>query len=147
MEDKLLIFSLANEKYAANIMQVERILNYVKPIKVPECPDFIEGVINYEDDALPILNIGTRLNIELEADIDHQKVIVIKSHLGKLGVIVDDVLEVLSLKNGMGIEIPKTMSSFIARDYMRGFIKTEKGLIILLDFNKVLTKEEEALIF
>ncbi|MEW8957281.1 chemotaxis protein CheW, partial [Clostridium sp.] len=45
-EVKVLVFSLDNENYAAEIMDIERILEYVTPTIMPDLPGFIEGVIN-----------------------------------------------------------------------------------------------------
>ncbi|MCJ7690699.1 MAG: chemotaxis protein CheW, partial [Clostridiaceae bacterium] len=53
---KILIFSINNEYYATNIMEVERILGYEKSTKIPDSPAFVEGVINYEEKILPIIS-------------------------------------------------------------------------------------------
>ena len=57
-EIKVLVFSVNGEQYATNIMEVERILEYEKATKVPNSPQFVEGVINYEDSILPVIKIG-----------------------------------------------------------------------------------------
>jgi purine-binding chemotaxis protein CheW len=52
-EIKVLIFSVNDEYYATDIMEVERIINYEEPTKLPDSPAFIEGVINHAGDILP----------------------------------------------------------------------------------------------
>ena len=52
------------ERYAIDIGDVERILGYIKPTEVPDVPDFVEGVINYEDKILPIINLSKKFSME-----------------------------------------------------------------------------------
>lgn len=147
MEEKILVFKLANEKYATNIMEVERILPYANATKLPECPSFLAGVIDYEDGVLPILNLKDRFSLESTGDVSKSKIIVVKNQKGKFGVIVDDVSEVLNVNSELQSDIPGNMTTFISKDYMKGLVRTESNIIIILDFSKILTNQESSLIF
>lgn len=147
MEEKILVFNLSNEKYATNIMEVERILPYVPATKLPECPTFLSGVIDYEEGVLPILNLKDRFSLKSSEEFSKGKIIVIKNQKGKFGVVVDDVSEVLNVDDKLQSDIPTNMTTFISKDYMRGLVRTESSIIILLDFNKILTNQESSLIF
>lgn len=60
-ETKVLIFNINDQYYATDIMEVERILGYEEPTKLPDSPQFIEGVINYEGHILPIMSLAKNL--------------------------------------------------------------------------------------
>ena len=63
-EIKILIFGVAGEYYATDIRDVERILGIEKTTPMPDAPRFIEGVINYEDEILPIVNLEKKFKLK-----------------------------------------------------------------------------------
>ena len=62
-EVQLVIFSLGSEEYGVDIMQVKEIVNYKEPVKVPNTPNFIEGIINLRSEIIPIINLKKRFSI------------------------------------------------------------------------------------
>ncbi|SHE58045.1 chemotaxis protein CheW [Clostridium fallax] len=140
-EAKILIFSLNNEYYATDIIQVERILGYEEPTVLPEVPNFLEGVINYENNILPIISLSRKFNFESQISSD-SKIIVIKDDDVKLGVTVDNVCEVTDI-NLDDIEVPPTVGSSISTRYIKGLIRLEDKIVIWLDLSKVLTEDEK----
>ncbi|WP_415578638.1 chemotaxis protein CheW [Hathewaya histolytica] len=141
-EIKVLIFKIDEEYYATDIMEVERILGHEDTTKLPDSPSFIEGVINYEGDILPIVNLCTKFNIKFNGAKKESKVIVVKSQNNKIGMLVDSVSEVrdVSLDD---IKMPPNIVSGISNRYIRGLIKHEDEIIIFLDLNSILTEEEK----
>ena len=142
-EMKILIFSLNGEHYATDITDVERILRYIEPTKMPDVPEFVEGVINYGDEILPILNLSKKFKFSSNDEVNYEekKIIVIKRG-NKFGVIVDIVYEVTDLSNDIFEKAPK-ITSAISKNYIKGLVKLNGEIIILLDIDKVLSDQEE----
>lgn len=140
-EIKILIFSIGNQNYATDIMEVERILGYEIPTMLPDSPKFVEGVINHQENILPILSIAQKFNIQEDQEKKDAKIIVIKDQDNKIGVIVDEVSEVgdVSIND---IEEPPEIVSGISKRYIKGLIKLDKKIIIFLNLSKILTDEE-----
>ncbi|MBB6715937.1 chemotaxis protein CheW [Clostridium gasigenes] len=146
-EFKILVFELNKELYATDIMEVERILGYEIPTQLPESPEFLDGVIKYEDGILPIINLANKFKLKSKAISDENKLIVIKKQVGKFAILVDSVCEVINI-NEEDIDDPRTISTFISQKYIKGLVKKEKKIIIILDLSKILTEEEEeAIVF
>ena len=145
-ELKCLIFKLNGEYFATDIMEVERILPIVEPSKVPDAPDYLQGVIKYEQQVIPVLDLYTRFKISEKAKSENKKIIVIRKESGKFGIIVDDVDEVITISEDL-IDNPSAMSTLVSKRYIKGIIKEENRLVILLDLNNILLAEEEAVIF
>ena len=61
--NKLVTFRLGEDYFAADIFSVERVLRYSVPTSVPDMPAYIEGVIDYQERVVPIVNL--RLRFEL----------------------------------------------------------------------------------
>ncbi|MHC6179269.1 chemotaxis protein CheW [Clostridium sp. JNZ X4-2] len=144
-EIKVLIFSIDGEYYATDIMEIERILGYEETTKLPDSPDFVEGVINYEGNILPIISLTKKFGLESNQKEDQAKIIVTKQDGNKIGIIVDVVSEVKDVKTD-NIEVPPEIVSGISKRYIKGLIKIDEKIIIFLNLNKILTEEEKELI-
>lgn len=141
-EVKVLIFSINNEYYATDIMEVERILGYEEPTKMPESPQFVEGVINYEGNILPVVSLGSRFNLSYNSAQYDRKIIVAKQSKSKIGIIVDQVSEVKDI-NRESIETPPEVAAGISKRYLKGLIKIDGKIILFLNLATILTEEEK----
>ena len=144
-EVKILIFNINGEYYATDIMEVERILGYEEPTTLPDSPMFVEGVINYEGNILPVISLTKRFNLTNCDKKEETKIIVAKQVTNKIGIIVDVVSEVrdISEKN---IEAPPEIVAGISKRYIKGLIKIDGKIIIFLNLSTILTEEEKKLI-
>ncbi|MGL5354742.1 MAG: chemotaxis protein CheW, partial [Clostridium sp.] len=112
VEMKILVFKLNEEFYATDIMEVERILGYEIPTELPESPDFLDGVIKYEDGVLPIINLASKFRLRSKAIDDENKIIVVKRENGKFGILVEAVCEVMNI-NEDEIDNPLSVSTLV----------------------------------
>lgn len=142
---KILVFKLGNEFYATDIMEVERILGYEEPTALPDSPSFLDGVINYESSVLPIINLADKFKLNFENSLD-KKIIVVKRDSGKFGILVDGVSEVLNILEEE-IKNPDSLTTLISKKYIKGLIKKKENIVIMVDLEKVLTVEEEEIVF
>ncbi len=144
-EIKVLIFSINGEHYATDIMEVERILGHEEPTKLPDSPMFVEGVINYEGNILPVISLTQRFGLQNSDKKEESKIIVAKQSGSKIGIIVDVVSEVRDV-NEKNIEAPPEIVSGISKRYIKGLIKIEGKIIIFLNLGTILTEEEKRFI-
>ncbi|MGL4849662.1 MAG: chemotaxis protein CheW [Clostridium sp.] len=142
---KVLIFGLNGEYFATDIGQVERIIGYDKPTKIPEAPSFVEGVIKHEERIVPIINMNEKFCIEDNKE-ENKKIIIIKREEKKFGIIVENVYEVKDIKDEEIEEAPEIVSN-IRGSYIKGIVKLDERIIILLDLEKILKREDEEKIF
>lgn len=144
-EIKVLIFSINGEHYATDIMEVERILGYEEPTKLPDAPEFVDGVINHEGNILPVISLAKKFNLPASEIKNESKIIVAKQDKSKIGIIVDIVSEVRDI-NTKAIETAPDIVAGISKRYIKGLIKIDKKIIIFLNLGTVLTEEEKKLI-
>ncbi|SEG00287.1 purine-binding chemotaxis protein CheW [Caloramator fervidus] len=140
MDRKVIIFKLGNEEFACDIQQVERILGYIEPTKVPEAPYFVEGVINYQNTILPIINLRKKFNMNYEDSRD-KKIIVVKNNNKNVGLLVDTVLEVTDIKEE-NIEASPDIVTVAKNKYIQNIIRLDNRIILNIDTEKILTKDE-----
>ncbi len=145
-EVKMLIFGLNEEKYSTDIKAVERILGYEKPTLLPEAPNFVKGVINYEDSVLPIISLSEKFKLGLDKESETRQIIVVKRQEKKFGIIVENVYEVRDVDESLIEEAP-AITGTEDRKYISGLIRLENNIVILLDLEKILSTQDEENIF
>jgi purine-binding chemotaxis protein CheW len=148
-EGKYLTFTLSDEEYGIGILKIKEIIGIMPITSVPQTPEFVKGVINLRGKVIPIIDLRLRFGMP---PIDYSErtciiVVEIDGQAGQtmIGAVVDSVSEVLNIK-AEEIEDTPTFGAKLDTDYILGMAKTESGVKILLDINKVLTAEEFALL-
>ena len=144
-ELKMLIFGLNEELFATDIMDVERILGYEEPTRIPDAPDYVIGVINHQGSILPVISLAKKFNLISKAVDEDTKIIVAKQKDQRIGVIVENVSEVKDI-NVSSIETAPEVVSGISKRYMNGIIKLDNKIILFLNLSNILTEEEKKLI-
>lgn len=138
---KVVVFKIENEEYATGINQVERILEFEKITRIPDAPDFLKGVINYQGRIIPVIDLKKRFNLSVTSINESSKIIIAKHDDGDVGLIIDDVSQVISIEDDKLCPPPDIISG-IVREYIKGIIKLEKRIIIYLDLGKILSFTE-----
>ena len=141
-EEQLVVFTLANETYGVDISTVNEIIRMQEITEVPRTPDFVEGVINLRGRIVPVIDLRKRFNLETSEETQSSRIIVVELNDITVGMIVDSVSEVLRLPKE-NTEPTPPMVSGVDSAYLKGVGKWGEQLIILLDINKVLYKEEQ----
>lgn len=141
-ENQLVVFRLGEEEYGMDILGVKEIIRYQKTVKMPDTPDFVEGIINYRDSVVPIMDLSKRFRLAGKGLSDTTRVIIVNMGGRQVGLMVDQVEEVLRISEG-SIEATPEMATGVDRQYIRGIGKLEGRLIIILDVGRVLTEGEK----
>ncbi|MDD1702414.1 MAG: chemotaxis protein CheW [Methanoregula sp.] len=143
-------FELGGERYALDIQLAREIVEMIPITQIPRAPSFITGVINLRGEITNIMNLNTLLGLPEKPVEKTQKIIVLipeAAHGSNVGVIVDDVSSVRQVPESdiehMGEGISSGLSHFV-----KGILKVdgedtekkEKGLIIWIDMEKVLSE-------
>ena len=141
-EQQYVVFKLAHEDYAINIMNVTEIIPFEEAVKLPNVPDFVEGVINYRGSVIPIICLQKKFSISL-GKVDHNTRIIIINMEGKqVGFIVDEASQTMKIDD-VQIDVTQNISSNIDMKYINGVAKIDDRLVILVDLERVLTEEEK----
>ncbi len=144
-EVQLVIFGLGKEEFGVEISQVREIIKMTQVTRIPNAPGFVEGVINLRGTITPVLDLRKALNIisREEEDTDTIRIVIAEQEDRTVGMVVDEVSEVIRLSTG-DIEENPTITSEVSADYIKGVGKLEDRLLILLDLNKILSQQELA---
>ncbi|HZJ85230.1 MAG TPA: chemotaxis protein CheW [Syntrophomonadaceae bacterium] len=130
-------------EYGVPITKVQEIISMATPTKMPQTPDFVEGIINLRGKIIPIIDLKKRFKMG-ESDLTGDTRSVIVEVEGQtIGIIVDEVSEVLRLQTE-NIEPPPAVIGGITAKYLTGVGKLDDRLLILLDMDRILNEDEIA---
>ncbi|RJQ22045.1 MAG: chemotaxis protein CheW [Nitrospiraceae bacterium] len=130
-------FTLNNEQYAVDILNVQEINRITEITKVPNSPDYVEGVINLRGKVIPVINLRKKFSFEEKPKDDTSRIIIMEINGITNGLIVDSVSEVLRVPSSI-VEPAPPMSSDLSSKFMKGIAKMNDRLIILLDIDKLI---------
>ena len=133
---RVAIFKLADHEHAVDVRIVKKILKEPEISSVIEAPDFVEGVINMRDKAVPIVNMRKRLNLPQNDKMDASCVIVVEYRDHYVGILVDSVSELLTIPNDK-IEEPTRLVTGIQVSFIKGVVYLEDRFLVLLDLEAV----------
>ncbi len=141
-EIQLVIFRLAGEEFGLEISQVREIIRMQGVTPMPKAPDFIEGVINLRGQIIAVIDLAKRFGLSQTKRTDKSRIVVVEFTGNSIGLIVDEVPEVRRLSQEDIESTPEMLQSQIHSDFIKGVGKMGERLIILLDVDKTLTREE-----
>jgi purine-binding chemotaxis protein CheW len=142
---QLVSFKIGDEEFGVDILNVQEINKMVTITKVPNSPEFVEGVINLRGRVIPIIDLRTRLKLERKTHDKDTRIIVVEISGKTIGFIVDSVQEVLRIPANI-TEAPPELVSGVDSEFIRSVGKLEDRLIILIDLEKVLSDKEKSMI-
>jgi purine-binding chemotaxis protein CheW len=140
---QLVTFSIGDEEFGVEILKVQVIIRMLEITRVPKAPDFVEGVINLRGKVIPVIDLRLRFGLQAKGHDKKTRIIVIEINKMIVGFVVDSVSEVLRIPAST-IEPPPPVISGLDSEYISGVGKLDDRLLIMLDLNRLLSKEEKS---
>jgi purine-binding chemotaxis protein CheW len=141
-KDRFLTFKIGSEDYAIPIEFIIEIIGIMKITGIPNVRDYIKGIINLRGMIIPVINVRKRFNLP-EAEYDERTcIVVIKHNNVTIGLIVDEVLEVLNI-GAENIGPPPETNKGTGSQFIEGIGKVENEIKVVLGLQRLLYDEEE----
>lgn len=138
-------FSLADETYAIDVLQVQEVLKLTEIAPVPGVPDYILGIINLRGSVVTVIDARRRMSLPERPLDDASRIVIIDVDNQNVGILVDSVAEVVQIPPQAVDPAPAVGNDQTSR-FILGVSSTEDGLTILIDLNKLLSDEDWAAI-
>lgn len=139
---RLITFVVGPERFVFDIMTVRQIIPYTTTTKVPQAPEFIEGIIVLRNEVIPIVDLRARLFPRHEGTTDSPLVLICDTSYGTIGLKVDQVLRILPVETDQVLPAPRLIRG-LKGDLFFGIINTEKHVLLVLDLESLLSSEEQ----
>jgi two-component system chemotaxis response regulator CheV len=135
-ELEIVEFAVANNRFGINVIKVREIINPAPIVAIPHAHPHIEGIMEIRGEILPVINLARVLGYP---DSDHpalDKLIVSEFNQQK---VVFHVHSVDKINRISWEQIEKPTSLYQTGDnQITGVVRTQDGMILLLDFEKIL---------
>jgi purine-binding chemotaxis protein CheW len=140
-EEQFVIFRLGKEEYAIDISQVREIIQYKNATKIPDTPQYMDGIINLRGIIIPIIELTKKFHL-IPQDRGEGRAIIIEVAGRKIGIVVDEVTAVIRLSEAAIEPAPGMMMN----KYVRGIGKSDGRLLILLALDQLFPEVDLAAI-
>lgn len=133
--NQIVIFQLGEEEYAVDIIQSKQIIKVSKITPVPNTPEYIKGVINLRGQIVPVVDLRKRFDIS--GNSENERIITVEVRGSLIGLIVDNINEVLWYEADE-LEPAPEVDGGIKQEYVKGVVKRDERLLVLIDLDKML---------
>ncbi|NTW05066.1 MAG: chemotaxis protein CheW [Peptococcaceae bacterium] len=143
--EQFVVFMLCDKYYGITIDSVVEIVRLEAVTKMPETPDFIEGIINLRGKIVVVIDICRIFNMPLSEKTNASRIIIVESLGQRFGMIVDSVSEVLGI-SGSDIEPPPAIIAETGNKAVKAIALVKEKLITILEIETLFKEDERHLI-
>ena len=135
-EMQVVVFSLGQVEYGGDIKKVQEIIRLPEVTALPGTADYILGIINLRGSIIPIVDLKKKLGLPNSEITDETRVIVVEISNKKVGLIVDEVSEVISFP-AEEISTADDVGFGIKEKHILGVVRINERLLVLLDLDNI----------
>lgn len=136
-----IVIRLGQEQYGVDIKYIDNIVRMQHMTRVPKMPSYLRGVINLRGEVIPIMSIKDKMGLSADEGGKSTRIIIVKlEQAGTIGMIVDEVREVVTLDTAAQVE-KLAYDKDDKNNFVQSVGKYEGGLISLLDLNAVVAEK------
>jgi purine-binding chemotaxis protein CheW len=138
---QLVSFHVGGEEFGLEILKVQEIIRVQQLTRVPNSPQFVDGVINLRGKVIPVISLRKIFGLGEIAHDKQTRIVVAEVQGTVIGFMVDSVSEVLRVP-AQTVEPPPRLGK-LKREYVSGVGKLDDRLLILLDVDRLMSDSEE----
>ena len=132
-----IVIRLGEEQYGIDISYVNNIVRMQRITRVPKVAPYLKGVINLRGEVLPVVSLRLKMGLEEDVYDKATRIIILKTeNEGQIGILVDEVKEVVTLSE-KSIEKVAHDSKSEKANFLSGVGKNNGELISILDLNMI----------
>ncbi|WP_374574885.1 chemotaxis protein CheW [Phenylobacterium sp.] len=138
--EELIEVRIGDQQYAIDIMSVREIRGWTTSTPLPHAPAHVLGMINLRGAILPVVDLGARLGIGSTTPSASSVVVVAHINGREVGLLVDAVCDIITVTEGL-LQPPPDIGDEAVREFVRGVMTTQAGIVSLLSLSSVLPAE------
>ncbi|AQP54581.1 chemotaxis protein CheW [Vagococcus penaei] len=137
---KQIVFISHNQKFCLPIEQIEKIIQWEEPTKVLQHDAFILGVIKYNNQVLPVIDLAECFFLTLSPITSDSKYIITNLAGDLLCLLVDDIQGIVDFDDNQFEHVSE--ESLIEKEFIASFVKTPDAIITELDLTAIKTLKD-----
>lgn len=130
----LLVYRIAGREHALPVEDVVEVVRMVAATRLPEAPPWVVGVINFRGRVIPLIEVRSRIGEPVREPDLSTSIIVVRSAEMAAGLVVDEVLEVLTVPRA-ALDTPRRVDA--PAHAVSGVARVDDRLILVLDWERL----------
>jgi len=139
---RFIAFRVGPETFVIDIMAVRQIVMAGKTTSVPTAPSFIEGVIVYRNEVIPVVDVHARLYPQRKSASELPLILLTHTAAGVIGLKVDEVRRIVTLSSDELLPAPATVRG-IRGEFLVAIAPQGDEIFLVLDVDSLLTGDEQ----
>lgn len=144
-----LSFYVGKELFGTNVTHILEVLKGEVVTEIPRSDDFVQGIINFRGEIVTVINFEKKLNMPTANTENQDIIIVVELHYDdrsvRVGLQANKVRKVFDMNDNELKPVPE-FGQYYNPEFLTGVAKTNDGLVMLLDIEKVLNEKDVQLI-
>lgn len=134
-------FYVENDFFGVDVQEVQEVLRYREPTRMPLAPNVIRGLINLRGQIVIAFDLRRRLGLSpLAEDRQPMNVVVRSANGGRVSLLVDEIGDVVEVTDD-NFEPPPDTVTGVARELISGTYKLDDRLLLILDTESTVNLE------
>ena len=142
---EFLSFTLGQEDYGIDIQKVQELRGYTTVTRIANAPAHIKGVVNLRGIIVPIIDMRIKFNVGRPTYDAFTVVIILNMGERVMGMVVDSVSDVITLKPEQ-IKPAPSIGSLLDTEYLMGLGTLDERMLLLIDLELLMSSDTMGLV-
>lgn len=133
------------EMFAVEVTCVREILDYRRPVRLPEAPPFLIGMIDVRGATIPVIDLRIRLGFPPGEITEHSRILVMETACNGrrivVGLLADRVFEVAEITPD-SVEGAPEIGVRWKSDYIKGVSRLRGEFVVIFDLGRLFGSDE-----
>ncbi len=140
--ERFLEFKLGQEMYAIPLLSIKEVISVPETTPIPNSPAHFVGIMNLRGQVITVIDLRKRLSIKANDDKRENAVVIVNIEDVQVGMVVDAIHKVFMADVKTDMQSLPDVAGQVNQAYMRGVLRIDDRLVVLLDLTKVLNVGE-----
>jgi len=148
-KSQLIVFRLGDEEYGLQIGQIKEVVPTPHITRLPQTPPYVKGVANIRGNIIAVVDLEEKFGLNhVSEKTTNNYTLVVESDQIKMGILVRELPNTLNVKQAHIEDATNIIQDGGAdQSYIKGIVKLEDRLIIMLDVFKTMSESELSGVF
>jgi purine-binding chemotaxis protein CheW len=138
---EIIAFRLQGQEFCVMTKTIREIRGWLPSTPIPGSPHEMLGVMNLRGIIIPVIDLATKLGMPATSPNERSAIVVAEIQSMIVGLLVDQVSDILTVSNRQIQAIPEVATSF-DRGFSDGIITHECGMICLLNLSRMFRADD-----
>ena len=138
---EMIAFRLHGQEFCVATTTIREIRGWSPSTPLPHSPPEVLGVMNLRGSVIPIVDLSRKLGMPATEPTERSAIVVADVHSTMLGLLVDQVSDILTVKGSQIQPVPE-ISTSSDRGFSDGIITHENGMICFLNLGRMFRQQE-----